>query len=138
MRISVIIPAYNEERLIDHTLEKVREAMTAFTTVGWSSELIVCDNNSTDRTGELAMNQGALVVFEGINQIGRARNCGAAAATGEWLVFVDADSQPSTALFGDMIKQIEDNCCVAGGSTISFEGNDRMAARGARLWNWIS
>ena len=59
------------------------------------SELIVCDNNSTDRTAEIARAAGAKVVFEPVNQIARARNAGAAAASGDWLVFVDADSYPT-------------------------------------------
>jgi glycosyltransferase involved in cell wall biosynthesis len=138
MKISVIVPAYNEERLIGQTLEKVREAMTAFADVGWASELIVCDNNSTDCTAKLAVEAGATVVFEPINQISRARNCGAAAASGQWLVFVDADSQPSPALFADMIEQIQANQCLAGGSTIQLEGNDSLGIRVAKSWNWFS
>jgi len=54
--------------------------------------MIVCDNNSTDRTAEIARAAGAIVVYEPVNQIARRRNCGAAAATGDWLIFVDADS----------------------------------------------
>jgi cellulose synthase/poly-beta-1,6-N-acetylglucosamine synthase-like glycosyltransferase len=138
MKISVIVPAYNEERLIGQTLEKVHEAMTVFSDIGWASELIVCDNNSTDRTAELAGQAGATVVFEPINQIGRARNRGAAAASGQWLVFVDADSQPSPALFADMIEQIQANQCLAGGSTIQLEGNDSLGLRVAKSWNWFS
>ncbi len=138
MKISVIVPAYNEERLIKQTLEKVREAMTAFSSVGWTSELIVCNNNSTDRTAELAVKGGATVVFEPINQISRARNSGASAASGQWLVFVDADSQPSKALFADMVEQIQTHECLAGGSTIQLDGPDRMGVRVAKSWNWFS
>jgi glycosyltransferase involved in cell wall biosynthesis len=92
LKISVVVPAFNEEKLITASLAAIRAAMTAFTDRGWAGELIVCDNNSTDRTAELARTAGATVVFEPVNQIARARNCGAAAATGDWLVFVDADS----------------------------------------------
>ena len=53
-RISVIIPAFNEERLIGETLQKIRSAMETFSRRGWETELIVCDNNSTDRTAEIA------------------------------------------------------------------------------------
>jgi len=138
MKISVIIPAYNEERLISQTLEKVRDAMAAFSRAGWTSELIVCNNNSTDRTAELAALNGAIVVFEPINQIGRARNSGAAAASGEWLVFVDTDSQPSIGLFEEVVEQIESKRCLAGGSTIQFDKTDRKTAQLTRSWNWAS
>ena len=107
MKVSVIVPAYNEERLISKTLGQLRRAMMAFSQAGWDSELIVCDNNSTDRTAELARECRATVVFEPINQIARARNSGAAAASGDWYVFVDADSEPSAALFADVVEQIQ-------------------------------
>ena len=84
MKISIIIPAYNEEKLIGGTLAKIATACRTFDEQGCGYEVIVCDNNSTDRTAQLARDAGASVVFEPVNQIGRARNCGAAAATGDW------------------------------------------------------
>ena len=97
MKISIILPAFNEEKLVERSLQSIRCAATAFSRLGWEHEIIVCDNNSTDRTAELARKQSARVVFEPVNQISRARNAGAAAATGEWFLFVDADSFPSVA-----------------------------------------
>src|ERR1039457_5777195 len=64
---------------------------------------------------------GATVLFEPVNQICRARNAGAAAATVDWLVFVDADSRPSTELFADMVKEIRSGNCMAGGATICWD-----------------
>jgi len=60
-------------------------------------------------------------VFEPVNQISRARNSGAAAATGDWLVFVDADSHPSAGVFADMAKEIQSGNCIAGGATIRWD-----------------
>jgi glycosyltransferase involved in cell wall biosynthesis len=97
VRISVIIPAFNEERLLGESLVQVNAAMAAFARRGWPAELIVCDNKSTDRTAEVARAAGASVIFEPVNQIGRARNRGAEAATGEWLIFIDADTHPLVA-----------------------------------------
>ena len=48
--------------------------MAAFEGRGWATELIVCDNNSTDATADIARAAGATVVFEPVNQIARARN----------------------------------------------------------------
>jgi glycosyltransferase involved in cell wall biosynthesis len=87
-------------------LQSIRCAASAFSQVGWEHEIIVCDNNSTDRTGELARAEGARVLFEPVNQISRARNAGAAVANGQWLVFVDADSFPSVELFAEMLAHI--------------------------------
>jgi glycosyltransferase involved in cell wall biosynthesis len=138
MLISVVIPAFNEERLLGESLRQVNAAMTAFARRGWQSELIVCDNNSTDRTAEVARAAGATVVFEPINQIGRARNCGAEAATGDWLIFIDADSHPSAELFDDVAAQIATGRCLAGGSTIRLEAGYPTGNVITALWNGIS
>ena len=138
MRVSLIIPAFNEARLIGETLCQVNAAMAAFSRRRWETELIVCDNNSTDRTAELARAAGARVVFEPINQIARARNSGAAVATGDWLIFVDADSHPSVELLAEVAGQIELGQCLAGGSTVKLEEHYLMASFIVRLWNGIS
>ena len=138
MTISVIVPAFNEERGLAAALRSIRHAMTAVDESGWLAELIVCDNNSTDRTAAIAREAGAEVVFEPVNQISRARNTGAARATGEWLVFVDADSHPSRELFRDMIRVIGDGRCVAGGSTVRLDVSGVLPALAVGGWNTIS
>ena len=138
MRVSIIIPAFNEERLIGETLRQINAAREAFTRRRWASELIVCDNNSTDQTADLARAAGARVVFEGVNQIGRARNAGAGAASGDWLVFVDADSHPSLGLFEEVACQVERGRCLAGGCTVKLAGGNWTAQFIVRLWNAIS
>jgi glycosyltransferase involved in cell wall biosynthesis len=138
MKISIIVPAYNEEKLITSTLRSILAAMAAFEEANWESELIVCDNNSTDRTAELARAEGANVVFEPINQIGRARNCGAAAASGDWLIFIDADSHPSRDLFADVRETIRSGDCFAGGSTVTLDGRHPIARWLIVGWNLLS
>ena len=138
LKISVIIPAFNEERLLARTLRAVNAALPAFTKPGWASHLIVCDNNSTDRTAQIARAAGATVVFEPVNQIARARNAGAAAATGDWLIFIDADSLPDAALFAEVAEQIQSGRCLAGGATIRLEGNHHLANFVTWIWNRIS
>jgi len=138
MKISVIVPAFNEERLLAETLAQINQARVALGPAGFVSELIVCDNNSTDRTAEIARAAGATVVFEPVNQIGRARNCGAASASGAWLLFIDADSHPSPELFADVAANIRAGRCLAGGCVIRLEGNHRIAQFLTRGWNWIS
>jgi glycosyltransferase involved in cell wall biosynthesis len=136
VKISVVVPAFNEERLLAATLDGVKAAARIFDDCGgW--ELIVCDNNSTDRTAAIARAAGAHVVFEPHNQISRARNRGAAAAAGEWLVFVDADSVPGEALFRDLKEAIGSGECLAGGSTIAPEGSLEFRVA-IRVWNAIS
>jgi glycosyltransferase involved in cell wall biosynthesis len=138
VKISIVVPAFNEERLLGNSLAQMKSAARAFTQRGWDFETIVCDNNSTDRTAEIARAAGATVVFEAINQIARARNAGAAAATGDWLVFVDADSHPSTDLFADVAEQIQSGGCLAGGVTVRLDERHFVAGCITRLWNCAS
>jgi len=121
VKISSIVPAFNEEKFLGETLEQIKSASKVLRQTGWETELIVCDNHSQDRTAEIARAAGATVVFEPVNQISRARNAGAAAATGDWLVFVDADSHPSPELFADMAQEIQAGDCLAGGSVIRWD-----------------
>ncbi len=137
-KVSIVVPAFNEERLLPGSLASIQAASTAFADAGWRTELIVCDNNSTDRTAEIAAAAGARVVFEPINQIGRARNAGAAQATGDWLLFVDADSYPTRELFGDVVRAIQTGRCLAGGSTVRIELNGLAYDIGLGWWNRVS
>jgi len=143
MKISLVVPAFNEERLLHGSLRSIRAAMDGFDRFGWKSELIVCDNNSTDRTAEIAKAAGAQVVFEPVNQISRARNAGAARALGDWIFFVDADSYPSVELFLDAAEAIRAGC-LAGGSTVTFEdphlhpGSALLTGTWTGIWNALS
>ena len=138
MKLSVVVPAYNEERLLAQTLEPIRGGMQAAARRGWAVELIVCDNNSTDRTAQIAHAAGARVVFEPVNQIARARNTGAAHASGDWLLFVDADSRPGAALFDQMLDVMEKAVCVGGGATIALPGAPPFVRAWVGAWNALS
>ena len=138
MRLSVVVPAFNEEQLLPVSLKSIQGAAVAFTDAGWAIELIVCDNNSTYRTAEIAAAAGARVVFEPINQIARARNAGAAQATGDWLLFVDADSFPTRELFADVLAAIQTGACLAGGSTVRIDLDGPLYDTAIGAWNLMS
>jgi dolichol-phosphate hexosyltransferase len=88
--ITVIIPCLNEEQGI----EKVLRAMPDFV-----DEVIVVDNNSTDRTSEVAASLGAKVIREEVRGYGRSYKRGFADATGDVIVTLDGDhSYPVDAL----------------------------------------
>lgn len=138
MKVSVVVPAFNEEKLIGRSLAAMTEACEAFRPLGWEWELVVCDNNSTDRTAELAQAAGAKVVFEPINQISRARNKGGFAATGDWLIFVDADSFPSAGLFAAVAERIQGGRCIGGGCLVTMDESRLVANVLVHGWNLIS
>lgn len=137
--ISIIVPAFNEEKLLSASLQAVKAAAEhAFTKADVAWELVVCDNNSTDRTAEIARAEGAKAVFEPINQIGRARNTGAAAASGQWLLFIDADSQPSRELLADVAKLILRSDVLLAGATIALNEETFIFRIACMVWNTMS
>jgi len=138
VKISIIIPAFNEEKLLPATLAAVQESMKSFQLRKWPCEIIVCDNNSTDQTAVIATTTGTRVVFEPVNQIGRARNCGAASATGEWLMFVDADSRPTPELFARTGEVIEADTHLAGGCLLTLDQQSAWAKPFEWLWGLAS
>lgn len=137
-RISVIMPAFNEECLIQKSIGAVRES---FREVGWASyEIVVCDNNSTDRTTELARAAGARVVFEPHNQISKARNTGAAHARGEWLIFIDSDTFLNAALLKGTIERFASGKVCGGGAVLKFDRSNLggFASAATSFWNRVS
>ncbi len=133
---SLIVPAFDEEQELPRTLPVLLEAMKK---CGRRGELIVVDNNSTDRTPEIAREHGARVVFEAHNQISRARNAGARAAKGAHLVFVDADTLIPPELLDAALANLESGKCCGGGAAISLDRYPYEAMRRfVRFWNWYS
>jgi glycosyltransferase involved in cell wall biosynthesis len=133
---SVIIPAYNEQAFLPATLDALQNAMQAIEMTG---EVIVADNNSNDRTAEIAREHGAVVVFEPMNQISRARNAGAKAATGRYLVFLDADTILSAELLQKALNNLSGGACCGGGCKVVYEGELPGIVRGVtELWNRLS
>ena len=134
---SIIVPAYNEASELPSTLSSIRAAME---TVSHEGECIVVDNNSTDSTSTVAQSYGAdLVVQEPINQIARARNAGAAKASGRLLIFIDADTRIQPQLLADALHRLEQTPCAGGGSVIKFESEVGVIGRIAiRVWEHIS
>lgn len=136
--LSVVIPAYNESKLIQRGVRAANAALRALRPPDRCGEVIVCDNASTDDTAQLARDAGATVVHEPVRQIARARNRGAASAQGEWLVFIDADSIPSPALFAELSDAMADPRCLGGGALVTLEDAPLNGRIWVAVWNLIS
>ena len=133
---SIIIPAYNEESFLPLTLEALFNAMLG---VEFEGEVIVVDNNSTDRTADIAREYNTRLVHEPVNQISRARNTGANIALGKYLIFLDADTKISKELLNKAISNLMTGDCCGGGSIISTDDDiSKNYQRALSLWNKIS
>lgn len=115
--LSVIVPAWNEEKRVGRAIASLQRAAAVYARDRSAvAEIIVVDNNSSDRTGEVARQCGATVVFEPINNIGKARNAGVKAATGKYVAFCDADNEVTENLLVLIHDHLED-LKIAGGGT---------------------
>ncbi len=82
--LSIVIPTLNAATSLRDTLDACRAL---------NAEIIICDGGSQDHTCDIAISSGAIVVTSDPNR-GEQLASGAAAASGEWLLFLHADSVP--------------------------------------------
>jgi glycosyltransferase involved in cell wall biosynthesis len=133
--ISFIIPAHNEAALIGPTVRAIRTAAAA---IDEPCEIIVVDDASTDATAATASEAGARVVAVKRRQIAAVRNAGAAAARGQWLMFVDADTLLPADTAVAAAKALRHGA-VGGGARVRFEGHAGFGTHaGAATWNLVS
>ncbi len=95
MKLSAVIITKNEEAMIADCLR----------TVAFADEILVVDTGNTDATNTIAKKHGAKIVHSNGKNYSDFRNTGLAAATGDWLLFVDADERVSLEL-ADEIKNL--------------------------------
>jgi glycosyltransferase involved in cell wall biosynthesis len=117
MRISFIVPAYNEEVMLGATLGSLSEAAR---TLGVPFERIVVNDGSTDGTAGTARALGAQVLDVELHKIGAVRNAGARIARGDLLVFVDADTLVPGPTLRQMLHAI-DAGAVGGGARVRLD-----------------
>jgi len=98
--VSLVIPAYNEEKYLPLCLESIKKQDYAE-----QYEVIVVDNASNDNTARIALDWGAKVVYESKRSPACARQKGAEAATGEIIVFIDADTQAPTYWLSTIVSR---------------------------------
>jgi glycosyltransferase involved in cell wall biosynthesis len=140
--ISFVVPAYNEERLLGATLEAIHRAARE---LAIDYEIVVANDGSTDATAQVAAAHGAIVVEVHHRKISASRNSGAAAARGDRLVFVDADTQIDARVLAAALAAL-DAGAVGGGAQVTFPADAppwvHTGARAVigfmRLWNWAA
>jgi glycosyltransferase involved in cell wall biosynthesis len=119
-RISLVIPAFNEERYLPLLLDSVDSARRRYEAGFDAVEIIIADNASTDGTADLARASGCYVVQAEKRAIAAARNAGARIATGQILAFVDADSQIHPDTFNVIERTLASDRVVVGATTARY------------------
>ncbi|MDX1951241.1 MAG: glycosyltransferase [Verrucomicrobiota bacterium] len=122
---SIIVPAYNEEAMLPRTLAALKKAVQALPA---SHEIIVVNDASTDNTLQVAQDHGARVISVECRQIAAVRNRGAAIASGEILLFVDADTIVPPETLVAMAEALK-NDIVGGGAAMRFDSKPQFWAR---------
>jgi glycosyltransferase involved in cell wall biosynthesis len=132
-KISIIIPAYNEERNITSVIQSVQGLE------GYEAEIIVVDDGSQDRTAEVAKEAGVIVISYQPNQgKGAAFRKGIAAITSEYVIQIDADHQFQPSDIPKLIKALKDGADIVLGSR--FKGGEierGSVTRVNRFGNWL-
>jgi glycosyltransferase involved in cell wall biosynthesis len=115
MKVSVIIPAYNEEKYIGNTLNAVLAQDYP------NVEVIVVDNASTDKTAEIIQAyKGVKYVYESRKGLLWAREAGRKQATGDIIVNTDADCTPPTNWISQGVACFTTEKIVAVTGPVSF------------------
>jgi glycosyltransferase involved in cell wall biosynthesis len=112
--ISVVIPAHNEEDVIEKCLNPFKSQKTK------DVEIILVNDGSTDRTAEIAKKTDVcdrIINFKEGHSAAFARNRGAEKARGKWLVFIDADMIVEKTFLNKIKRFIENN---------EFDGSDYL------------
>jgi glycosyltransferase involved in cell wall biosynthesis len=110
--VSVVIPCLNEEENIEQCVNEARQALLAG---GLSGEVLVVDNDSEDRSAELAEAAGARVIVERRRGYGSAYLAGFAAARGEYIVMADADLTYDFSEIARFVEKLQDGAQLVMG-----------------------
>jgi len=136
IRITILIPAYNEEATIAEVLEKVR----AQRITGAELEVVVVNDGSTDRTREILDSRPELydrVVHQTNGGKGAAVKAGLGAATGDFILFQDADLEYDPADYARLLKPVlEFGADVVMGSRFMAPEYTRVYYFWHKIGNW--
>lgn len=135
MTISVIIPAFNEEKYLSETLNSIQRAREyLLNKEAVATELIVVDNDSTDSTSHIASSAGASIVKEITRNIAAVRNAGASLAKGDILVFIDADTIVPPELLWRIQQIMGDPSCPGGAVDTDYRADKTLMKIYLQVW----
>jgi glycosyltransferase involved in cell wall biosynthesis len=115
--ISFIIPCYNEEAHIKDCIRSIRKHVWYI-----PYEIIVVDNNCTDKTVEIAKEEQAFIVKESRKGVVFARQAGYEVATGWLIANIDADSKITDGWIWEALSRLSNHNTVAVTGPLEYEG----------------
>lgn len=116
--LTVVIPALNEEKGIGPVIREI--PLEKLEQIGYRTEILVIDNNSTDKTGEIARDHGATVIVMPIRGYGNAYKAGFANASGDVIATGDADLTYPFSVLPEILLRMERE-------DLDFINTDRLA-----------
>jgi glycosyltransferase involved in cell wall biosynthesis len=134
--VSVVIPAYNES---GHVAAQIRDVERIMATTGWTYEILVVDDGSTDGTAEAASAAGVRVLRRRVNRgYGAALKAGVRVAKHPWILITDADGTYPVEHIPPMLEAGEHNAMVVGART-GASVKIQMARRPAKAFlRWLA
>lgn len=138
VKISVLIPAYNEEYFIDACLKPLVEMQSLYCEKNIAMEIIVCNNNSTDKTVQIVGNYSpyVILVHETTKGTHAARQKAFETSSGEIIATLDADCVPNSDWIDSALKDFENSkvVSVAGLCEFSTDYSSAWAVTGAQRY----
>ena len=114
--VCIILPALNEEESIDKVIDEI--PIGEIERRGYKHKVIVVDNGSNDRTGEIARARGSEVIVEPLRGKGRALRAAFKCLSGDFVFIIDSDYTYPATHIPEMLEKLEDGYDVVMGSRL--------------------
>lgn len=112
MKVSIVIPAFNEEEGVGHVITEIKETLQRYSIM---AEIIVVDDGSADGTAQAALEAGARVLRHRSNRgYGAALKTGITAASNQYIVITDADGTYPSEYIPELLAHLEHADMVVG------------------------
>lgn len=118
IHVSVVVPAHNEEKYVKRCIDSIKVSAAHFK---GNVEIIIVCNRCTDKTEQIAIENGARVVTNQDRCIALVRNAGIQAANGAIIMTIDCDNQMTRGTIAEVYRMLKTGKYIGGGAPIRFE-----------------